>query len=236
LCDIIYFAMLIHFISTYLPVILSLMVLEILLSIDNALVNASIAEGLTHEKERKLAIRIGIIGGAVLRLVALFFATYIIQNKWILILGSLYLIYLAVDHLIIKRDEAGHKIKTVYSFWGVVAQIILADMVFSVDNVISAVGLSHEYAIVVTGVIIGIISMLFVTQMISGIIHKHPILKKAAYLIVGMIGLILLLESTLNIHVSELTKFLVVFSILVSSYVYSHRQHKKNNLLKDLQK
>ena len=220
------------FVSTYLPVIVSLFFIEILLSIDNALVNASLAEGLTNTKERKLAIKIGILGGAGLRLVALFFATLIIQNKWILIIGGLYLIYLAVDHLYIKRNENGEesKIKKVYTFWGVVVQIIFADMIFSIDNVVSAVGLSHNYYIVVVGVTMGIISMLFVTHIISRFIHKHPIFKKAAYVIVGMIGFVILLENIFSMHIGELNKFIIIMGILVTTYVISHRSNKKKDL------
>jgi tellurite resistance protein TerC len=207
------------FISTYLPVIISLIFIEVLLSIDNALVNASLAEGLTNAKERKLAIRIGILGGAALRLVALFFATLIIQNKWILIIGGIYLVYLAFDHLYIKRNDNGEesKNKKVYTFWGVVAQIVVADIIFSIDNVVSAVGLSHNYYIVVTGVLIGII-------------HKHPIFKKAAYVIVGMIGLVILLENIFSVHIGELNKFIIIMSILVTTYVISHRRNKKASL------
>lgn len=221
-----------EFLSTYLPVIISLIFIEVLLSIDNALVNASLAEGLTNAKERKLAIRIGILGGAGLRLVALFFATLIIQNKWILIIGGLYLVYLAFDHLYLKRNESeeDNKNKKVYTFWGVVAQIIVADMIFSIDNVVSAIGLSHNYYIVVTGVLIGIISMLFVTQIISGFIHKHPIFKKAAYVIVGMIGTVILLENIFSVHIGELNKFIIIMSILITTYVISHRRNKKNIL------
>lgn len=212
--------------TTYLPVIISLALIEVLLSIDNALVNASIAEPLP-EKERKLAIKIGILGGAGLRLVALFFATYLIQNKWILIVGGLYLIYLAVDHLFIKKDAGENKHISKKNFWPVVTQIIIADIIFSVDNVISAVGISHTYSVVVIGVLIGIISMLFVTQLVSGIVHKHPILKKAAYIIVGLIGVVLILESVFDVHIGELAKFLVIMSVLVTAYIYSHKKNKK---------
>ena len=175
------------FLTTYLPVIISLAIIEVLLSIDNALVNASLAEPLP-EKQRKLAIRVGILGGAALRLVALFFATLIIQNKWVLIIGGLYLIYLAADHLLIKKDDSGHNLKYKTTFGAVVMQIIFADAIFSIDNVVSAVGLSHNYYVVVTGVLIGVVSMLFVTTLVSKIIHKHPPLKKAAYVVVGLIG------------------------------------------------
>ncbi len=214
------------FLTTYLPVIASLAVIEVLLSIDNALVNASLAEPLP-EKQRKLAIRIGILGGAALRLVALFFATLIIQNKWVLIIGGLYLIYLAVDHLLLKKDDTGHNLKYKTTFAAVIMQIIFADAVFSIDNVVSAVGLSHNYYVIVAGVMIGIVSMLFVTTLVSGIIHKHPPLKKAAYIIVGLIGIVLLFETVLGTHIGELIKFSVIMSVLVTAYVFSHRNNKR---------
>lgn len=214
------------FLTLYLPTIISLALIEILLSIDNALVNASLAEPLP-EKQRILAIRIGILGGAGLRLVALFFATLIIQNKWVLIIGGLYLVYLAVDHLVIKKAEDGHNLKYKTTLGAVIVQIIFADAVFSIDNVVSAVGLSHNYYVIVAGVMIGIISMLFVTSLVSGIIHKHPPLKKAAYVIVGLIGIVLLFETTLGTHISELIKFSIIMSVLATAYVFSHRSNKK---------
>jgi YkoY family integral membrane protein len=217
------------FLTLYLPTIISLALIEILLSIDNALVNASLAEPLP-EKERKLAIRFGILGGAGLRLVALFFATLIIQNKWILIIGGLYLIYLAVDHLVLKKSDNGHNMKYKATLGAVIMQIIFADAIFSIDNVVSAVGLSHNYFVIVSGVMVGIVSMLFVTGLVSGVIHKHPPLKKAAYVIVGLIGVVLLFETLLGTHISELIKFAVIISVLATAYIFSHRQNKKNSL------
>lgn len=217
------------FLITYLPVIISLAMIEILLSIDNALVNASLAEPLS-EKQKKLAIRLGILGGAALRLVALFFATIIIQNKWVLIIGGLYLVYLAVSHLLIKKDEGGHNLKYKTTFGAVIMQIIFADAIFSIDNVVSAVGLSHNYYVVVTGVLIGVVSMLFVTTLVSKIIHKHPLLKKAAYVIVGLIGVVLLLETLLNFHITEMIKFIIIIAVLVTAYVFSYRNNKKNEM------
>jgi predicted tellurium resistance membrane protein TerC len=69
--------------------------------------------------------------------------------------------------------------------------------------------------------------MLFVTNLIRNIIHKHPILKKSAYLIIGLIGLILVLEASLDVHITELVKFLVIAAILISSYIFSHHRSKK---------
>lgn len=80
-------------IQTYLSIIISLLIIEVLLSVDNALVNATLAESLPEEK-RKKALRIGITLGAVFRIVALFLAALIIQNMWLKVLGGLYLVYI----------------------------------------------------------------------------------------------------------------------------------------------
>lgn len=224
-----------EFLTVYLPTIISLAMIEVLLSVDNALVNASIAEPLPA-KERKLAIRLGILGGAALRLVALFFATLIIQNKWVLIIGGIYLVYLAVDHLIIKKADDGHAIKYQTTLGAVIMQIILADAIFSIDNVVSAVGLSHNYYVVVSGVIVGIVSMLFITNLISGIIHKHPPLKKAAYVVVGVIGVILLLETVFNLHIGEVVKFIIIISIILTAYIVSYRNNKRRNINTNISK
>jgi ribosomal protein L33 len=81
--------------ETYLSIVVSLFIIEVLLSVDNALVNATLAEALPEEK-RKKALRIGILLGAVFRIVALFLVAIIIQNVWLKVLGGLYLVYLAI--------------------------------------------------------------------------------------------------------------------------------------------
>jgi predicted tellurium resistance membrane protein TerC len=141
--------------ETYASIIISLFIIEVLLSIDNALVNATLAEGLPEE-QRKKAIRIGILLGAVFRIFALFLASIIIQNVWLKILGGAYLIYLAIAHLGKMVDNEGHTVRsTKDSFRAVIVQIALADIVFSIDNVISAVSFSSNIYIVIFGVGVG---------------------------------------------------------------------------------
>jgi predicted tellurium resistance membrane protein TerC len=137
--------------ETYLPIIVSLFIIEVLLSVDNALVNATLAESLPEEK-RKKALRIGILLGALFRIVALLLASIIIQNIWLKILGGLYLVYLAIAHLGKTINEDGKTIVAKPTYRGVVFQIALADIVFSLDNVISAVSFSDNIYIVMLGV------------------------------------------------------------------------------------
>lgn len=205
--------------TALLSTIVSLTIIEVLLSIDNALVNATIAESLPEEK-RKKALRIGIILGALFRVVALLLAAYIIKNDWIKILGGLYLVYLFVEHIGREVDAKGKEIKHHTSYKRVIFEIALADIVFSLDNVISAVSFSNNIAIVILGVLIGTISMLVITPFVSTIIHKHKSLGTAAYVIVAFIGSSLILETLTSFHIEEFVKFLVILGILGIAYMY----------------
>lgn len=208
-------------ISTYFSIIVSLFIIEVLLSVDNALVNATLAESLPEEK-RKKAIRIGIILGAVGRVAALLVASFIIQNVWLKVLGGAYLIYLAISHLGKPVDEEGHDIVPKTTYRGVIIQIAIADLVFSIDNVISAVSFSSNIIIVMLGVLIGVVSMLFITPLLSKLIHKYKGMPAAAYAIVGFVGLALVVETLMHVHIDEIIKFAVVFGIAMFTIVYEH--------------
>ncbi|MBP6888296.1 MAG: hypothetical protein KBC21_01215 [Candidatus Pacebacteria bacterium] len=207
--------------ETYVSIIISLFIIEVLLSVDNALVNATLAESLPEEK-RKRAIRIGILLGALFRIVALFLVSIIIQNVWLKVLGGLYLVYLAVAHLGKTINEDGKSITPKTTYRGVIFQIALADIVFSIDNVISAVSFSENIYIVMLGVGIGVVSMLFITPILSKLIHKYKGMPQAAYAIVGFVGLSLLVETLTTVHISEMVKFAVVLAISGFTVWYEH--------------
>ena len=207
--------------ETYFSIIVSLFIIEVLLSVDNALVNATLAESLPEEK-RKKAIRIGILLGAVFRIVALFLVSVIIQNVWLKVLGGLYLVYLAIAHLGRVVPEDAKELVPKSTYRGVIAQIALADIVFSIDNVISAVSFSSNIYIVMLGVGIGVVSMLFITPILSKLIHKYKGMPQAAYAIVGVVGVALLVETLSHVHIPEVVKFLVVLSIALFTVWYEH--------------
>ncbi len=223
--------------ETYFSIIISLFIIEILLSVDNALVNATLAESLPEVKRRR-ALRIGILLGALFRIIALLLASIIIENVWLKILGGLYLVYLAIAHLGKVVDEEGKDIVPKTTYRGVIMQIALADIVFSLDNVISAVSFSENIYIVMLGVGIGVVSMLFITPILSRLIHKYKGMPQAAYAIVGFVGLALLVETVTHVHISEVSKFVVVFAIALFTVWYEHSLHLRrlsNPILKSLQ-
>ena len=208
--------------QTYFSIIASLFIIEVLLSVDNALVNATLAESLPLSLRTK-AIRAGIMLGAIFRVIALFLAAFIIHNPWLKVLGGLYLVYLMMEHLGKVVDDEGHDVKAKKTtFRGVVMEIAIADIVFSLDNVISAISFSNNTLVVMLGVGIGVVSMLFITPILSRIIDRYKGMPVAAYVIVGFIGVALLLETLMHVHIGEGEKFATIIAIVLFTIWYEH--------------
>lgn len=215
--------------GSFLSVILSLLVLEVLLSIDNALVNVSIARKLPKDQQAS-AVRLGIIFAAGFRVIALLLAALIIDNVWIKVLGALYLLYLMFDHL----GTAEHKTDdtpALTTYKKVVMRIALADIVFSIDNVISAVGISENITYVITGVLIGIAAILLMSRALVKIIDDYPHLAVTGYLAVGFIGTTMLLEQLVHWHIGPHIKFIVIVGMASMTVLYE-RKPKVQKLLK----
>ncbi len=207
-----------------LPVIISLVILEGLLSVDNAMVIAAMVSHLP-DKQQKWALRAGLIGAYVFRGLTLAFVTFLIANPWIKFIGAAYLVYLMFSHLGQHEEkQAGGKKgeeASDQSFWATVISVELADLAFSIDNVIAAVALSPKLWVVVVGVFIGILAMRFVAGFFVGLMKKYPILESIAYVLVGAVGIQLFAEELFHFHVSELGKLLAIGAIIASGLLYS---------------
>ena len=200
------------------PIIISLIILEGLLSVDNALVLAAMVKHLPP-KQQALALRAGLIGAYVLRGVALLFVGFLIANPWVRLVGGGYLIYLMCSHLGNgEEDEAARAAKG--GFWATVVAVELADLAFSIDNVIAAVALSPEMWVVVTGVFIGILAMRFVAGAFIKLLDKFPILAKIAYVLVGFIGFVLVAEYFFHFEFHGTEKFITILSIIAGGMIY----------------
>ncbi|MEN9647650.1 MAG: hypothetical protein RLY57_454 [Candidatus Parcubacteria bacterium] len=204
-----------------LSTILSITILELMLSVDNALVNASLAEDLPPRLQKK-AIYFGIAAGAVLRVVCLFLATLIINYPLIKVAGALYLCYLAYSHFAMSHGEAKELRKHPH-FYKVIGEIALADLVFSIDNVVGAVGISSHFSYVVFGVLAGITTMIFVTPLMLVLMNKSPNLIKTAYGVIGYVGLSILVDVFFHFHVPEVITFVAIL-LAISITMYRDRK------------
>ncbi len=163
--------------------------------------------------QRQAALKVGLLGAYFGRGLMLALATVVIQNPWLRLLGALYLMYLALSHLAelgheqANHERTNHEFKQRTGFWSVVIGVELADLAFSLDNVVAAVALSDNYWIVLLGVAIGIVTMRFAAGMFSRMIEWEPALQHAAYLLILAIGIELILDDLFHIHTGELLQF-----------------------------
>lgn len=176
-----------------LPVIGILVLLEGLLSADNALVLALMVRHLPHNLQRR-ALLYGLGGAFVFRLVAILLATWIIRLWWLQAIGAAYLIYLLVKHFVAHRQahDGEAKVKTRQTgFWQTVMLVELTDIAFAIDSVVAAVGMVHradKLWLIYLGAIIGIILLRFAASAFINLLEKFPALEHMAYVLVGWVG------------------------------------------------
>ncbi len=209
-------------IKTGLPIVGSLVILEGLLSVDNALVLAAMVKHLP-EKQSQQALKAGLLGAYGGRGLMLFCASFILQNPWLKLLGGGYLVYLMVSNLGQAEEGESEEEATVAKggFWQTVLAVELADLAFSVDNVAAAVAMSDKLWAVMTGVGIGILAMRFVAGIFVNLIKRFPVLEQIAYVLVGYIGLLLILEEQGIVSANEMVKFGSIIGIIGSGMAYS---------------
>ena len=186
-------------------VILNLVVIESLLSVDNAAVLAALVMDLPG-RLRKKALRIGLIFAYVFRGAALVFAGLLIKILWLKLLGGAYLLYLFGNFFYKKiandnPSEAsgvkrGKKIPLFNQFWSTVILVELMDLAFSIDNVFAAVAFTKNIYLVCTGVFIGIVTMRVVAGFFVQLMTKFPFLDTVAFIVIGLLGLRLCIDFT----------------------------------------
>ena len=181
-----------------LPVIFSLVLIEGLLSVDNALAIAAMARHL-DDKQRQMAMNIGYIGAYGFRVVALLVASWIIENHWIMLLGALYLVWLMCAHFVGQKEQEEDEGEAVNvhhrTFGATIVMISLMDLSLSVDNVVAAIALSPDKLWpVYVGVTIGIVALRLIAGVAVKLIEKYPVLEHTAFILVGYVGLLLLAE------------------------------------------
>ena len=188
-----------------LAIVGNLVIIESLLSVDNAAVLATMVGDLPRD-QRKKALRYGILGAYVFRGLCIVFASFLIKFWFLKPLGGLYLLYLAYGHFKARPapdDESIDKQKSwIYrytlglfgKFWATVALIELMDLAFSIDNVFAVVAFTNNLILVCVGVAIGILAMRLVAQAFVLLMGKYPFLETAAFGVIALLGFKLLLS------------------------------------------
>lgn len=188
-----------------LGVVLNLILIESLLSIDNAAVLATMVLDLP-KRERPKALRYGILGAYFFRGLSLLFAAILIEIWWVKPIGGLYLLGLALRYFFKKKKphdetlpeaEAQEQKRSwlyrktlgmIGPFWATVVMVEVMDAAFSIDNVIAANAYSRNIILIWSGVFIGILAMRFVTQGFVRLMERYPFLENCAYCVIALLG------------------------------------------------
>jgi YkoY family integral membrane protein len=212
-----------------------LVVLEGLLSADNALVLAILVLGLPRHQQKQ-ALRYGIAGAFVFRILATLLAVHLLQLAWIKLIGAGYLLYLTYSHFFGhgggSEERRAVKPATPWlglsAFWATVVKVELTDIVFAVDSILVAVAMSNKLWVIITGGILGIIAMRLVIGKLLSLVRRYPALVDGAFIIIGWVGIKLLLEYLHNIEVVHFTiskwlSFGLIIVIFALSLWYAKR-------------
>jgi len=176
-----------------------LILLEALLSADNALVLAILVRHLPRVMQKK-ALMYGLGGAFILRTAAIILAAYIISFWWLQLIGAIYLLYLPVKHFVDHAKDRRIQGKKM-GFWTTVVYLNFVDLAFALDSVIVAVAVvdtvrhPNKLWVVVAGAILGIVILRFAAAVFIGVLERYPVLDHVAYLLVGWAGVKLIFIS-----------------------------------------
>jgi predicted tellurium resistance membrane protein TerC len=237
--------------------LLSLIALEAVLGIDNVIFISILSGKLPHDQQ-KTARRYGLILAGILRLGLLAIISLIMRldktlfsvlgndfsgKDLVLLVGGLFLLYKStteIYHKVEGETIEEHKDIKVSSFAQVIVQILIMDLVFSIDSIITAIGLVKEVWVMYVAVIITVVIMLFAAETISNFVNKHPSFKMLALSFLLLIGFSLVGEG-FGLHIPKgYIYFSMAFSLLVdilqmkmnkksTTILPLHTEYKKDN-------
>lgn len=213
--------------------LLTLVLLEIVLGIDNVIFVSILIVKLPHRRQLD-ARRIWMIAGILIRSALLLCLGWLVTNgnrgflaigkytfsarDLVLLAGGLFLLYKTVGELHNKLEGGGAEEKTVTggarrSFAAIAGQIVLVDTVFSADSIITAIGLAQQVAVMITAVVIAMILMFFFSGGIASFINRRPTLKVLALSFLLMVGFSLVFDGLEPVHHSHIDKGYIYFSM-----------------------
>jgi len=198
-------------------VIGTLIILEGLLSADNALVLAVMVKHLP-KKQQKKALFYGIFGAYFFRVVAIGIGVTLTTIPWIKIIGGHYLLWIVFQNLLNKNDEDDDVQSRKKGFWRTVLTVELMDIAFSFDSVIAAFGVSNQEWILLLGGIIGILMMRGVAQLFLALIEKVPEFETTAFILVAIIG-VKMIVSAFGFQMDEFVFFSILVGIFFSTFI-----------------
>ncbi len=178
------------------PLLLVILVaLEAVLSADNAIALAAIAQGLQDKAQQRKALNVGLVFAYILRMVLILTATWIVQFWQVELLGALYLLWLVASYFLSDEDESHHHHSLQFaSFWQAIPLIAVTDLAFSLDSVTTAIAIADDLWLILVGGTIGVITLRFLAELFIRWLAIFTRLEDAGFLTVGLVGIRLLIR------------------------------------------
>lgn len=225
-------------------IIATLILLEGLLSADNALVLAVMVKHLPKEQQKK-ALFYGIIGAYIFRFLAIGVGTFLVKITWIKVAGGIYLLWIALSNLfdlefkwiriggipliptIAKKSDDEDEVENRgYGFWRTVLAVEIMDIAFSIDSVLAAFGVSEQVWVLFLGGILGVLMMRGVAQLFLKLIDKFPELERTAFILIIIIGA-KMIAAAFGFEISHVLFFSVIIAVFVGTIIISSLKKKK---------
>lgn len=217
----------------------TLVVLEGLLSADNALVLAVMVKHLPVNQRRK-ALFYGLLGAYTFRFIAIGVGVYLIELWWVKVLGAGYLAWLSIKYFIERKkdihvdeevdglNQNGLIFRLFGTFWGTVVSVELMDVAFSVDSVLAAFGISTEVWVLLMGGILGVLMMRGVAGIFLKLIDRIPELEASAYILIMIIAVKMLL-GVFGLHIDHIYFFIILLITFGATFVVHFTKKKKTS-------
>ena len=219
-------------ILTLLPI---LIILEILLSADNAVALASLTKSLKNSEDRTRALNIGITISLILRILLILLSAFLLRYLFVRIFAGLYLIYLFFSNVILKKQNYSDDHEGVddpnfnkINFIKVVTLLSITDLAFSIDSITTAVAISDQYILVITGAVIGVIALRFTSEIFLRLIDYFTRLEMAGYVAILIIGSKLILNT---IFIESFLPDFYFYILIFISFIWGFSEKKSKDLI-----
>jgi YkoY family integral membrane protein len=216
-----------------LPVLIAL---ETVLSADNAVALAAIAQGLSSHELQRRALNLGLVAAFVLRVALILTATWVINYWQFQLLGAAYLLWLVFQHFSSSDEADGvpdaageqhHHAPRFNSLWQAIPTIALTDLAFSLDSVTTAIAVSQNIILVLIGGLVGVIALRVMAGLFIGWLEKYTYLEDAGFVTVSLVGLKLLLRVVHPAWVPPEWTMLVAIALL---FIWGFSHQKPNEI------
>jgi len=219
-------------------IVINIILLEAILSIDNASVLATMVKHLKKEEQSK-ALKYWIFWAYFFRWICLLLVSFLLKITFLKLIGWVYLIYLTYKFF--KWWENEWEVKTrQLSFWKTVLLVEIMDLTFSLDNIFAVVAITPNIWLIIMWVFIWILAMRFIANYFIILMNKFPFMEKSAYIVIGFLWIKLCLsylvtlfwnpffEKMINWHISDLLSSITTIWIFLfpffKNYVLSSRK------------